>query len=173
MFLALSFFAFYTNRKNRSLNKQLELIAEVKTLKDNHQKLYEEMCKKEQEARKELDQKTKQSQQLMAMLHKARMEAAAEDIVIAIRQSADGHHVLAPEEWQQLFAAVDALYPQFRNMLTSNIGRFSEQQMKVCYLMCIGLSNPQINNVTGLPRTTIWRWTRSYSWITRLSVALS
>ena len=38
--------------------------------------------------------------------------------------------------------------------------------MQVCYLMRIGLTKHQIQNITGLARVTIWRWTKKYSWVT-------
>ena len=32
--------------------------------------------------------------------------------------------------------------------------------------MLIGLTNPQIINATGIPHSTVWRWTRKLGWIT-------
>lgn len=42
---------------------------------------------------------------------------------------------------------------------------FTEQQMQVCYLMRIGLSKTQIQNMTNLSRVTIWRWVKKFAWI--------
>lgn len=48
--------------------------------------------------------------------------------------------------------------------LLRELGTFTEQQMQVCYLMRIGLSKPQIQNMTNLSRTTVWRWVNRYDW---------
>ena len=39
----------------------------------------------------------------------------------------------------------------------NELGNYTEQQQQVCYLMRIGLSNPQIQNMTNLSRPTVWR----------------
>jgi len=54
------------------------------------------------------------------------------------------------------------------DMLLSRVTALNDQQMQVCYLMRIGMSNPQIRNITDFPRTTIWRWTKTFSWIKEL-----
>ena len=37
--------------------------------------------------------------------------------------------------------------------------------MQMYYLMRIGLTGPQINNVVDISRTTVWRWTNANKWI--------
>lgn len=118
-----------------------------------------------QKAKNELAEKRRQSQTLMQMLHRTEFSVQAEDVVISVKEAARGRRKLEGDDWQQLYAAVDSLYPGFRDILTERIGTFSEQQMQVCYLMRIGLNNPQIKNVSDVPRTTIWRWTKAYGWI--------
>lgn len=118
-----------------------------------------------QKAKNELAEKRRQSQTLMQMLHRTEFSVQAEDVVISVKEAARGKRTLEGDDWQRLYAAVDSLYPGFRDILTERIGTFSEQQMQVCYLMRIGLNNPQIKNVSDVPRTTIWRWTKAYGWI--------
>lgn len=118
-----------------------------------------------QKAKNELAEKRRQSQTLMQMLHRTEFSVQAEDVVISVKEAARGRRKLEGDDWQQLYAAVDSLYPGFRDILTERLGTFSEQQMQVCYLMRIGLNNPQIKNVSDVPRTTIWRWTKAYGWI--------
>lgn len=118
-----------------------------------------------QKAKEELAEKRRQSQTLMQMLHRTEFSVQAEDVVISVKEAARGKRKLEGDDWQQLYAAVDSLYPGFRDILTERLGTFSEQQMQVCYLMRIGLNNPQIKNVSDVPRTTIWRWTKAYGWI--------
>jgi hypothetical protein len=49
--------------------------------------------------------------------------------------------------------------------LFKKLGTFTEQQIQVCYLMRIGLSKHQIQNITNLSRVTIWRWEKKYNWV--------
>lgn len=114
---------------------------------------------------KRLNDKMKQSEQLMQMLHKAELEDSASDVVEAVRKSAEGKKKLSATEWQQLYSAVNSLYPDFKDSLMSRDGNLSEQQMQMCYLMRIGLTGPQINNVVDISRTTVWRWTNANKWI--------
>ena len=118
-----------------------------------------------QKAKNELAEKQRQSQTLMQMLHRTEFSVQAEDVVISVKEAARGKRTLEGDDWQRLYSAVDSLYPGFRDILTERLGTFSEQQMQVCYLMRIGLNNPQIKNVSAIPRTTIWRWTKAYGWI--------
>lgn len=118
-----------------------------------------------QKAKNELVEKRRQSQTLMQMLRRTEFSVQAEDVVCSVKEAARGKRTLEGDDWLQLYSAVDSLYPGFRDILTEHIGTFSEQQMQVCYLMRIGLNNPQIKNVSAIPRTTIWRWTKAYGWI--------
>ena len=68
-------------------------------------------------------------------------------------------------DWKQLYQAVDELYPTFKDKLLKELGTFTEQQMQVCYLIRIGLSKPQIQNMTNLSRVTVWRWVKKYDWV--------
>ena len=72
---------------------------------------------------------------------------------------------MATADWKQLYKAIDELYPTFKDQLLKELGTFTEQQMQVCYLMKIGLSKTQIQNMTNLSRVTIWRWVKKYDWI--------
>ena len=118
-----------------------------------------------QRAQEKLEEKRRQSQSLIQMLHRTELSAKAEEIVLSVKEAASGKRKLGKEEWQQLYAAVDSLYPGFRDTLVARLGTFTEQQMQVCYLMRIGLSNPLINNVVDISRSTVWRWTKAYTWI--------
>lgn len=123
-----------------------------------------------QRAQESLEEKRRQSQTLMQMLHRTELSAKAEDVVISVKETARGKRKIGAEDWQQLYAAVDRLYPDFRDTLVARLGTFTEQQMQVCYLMRIGLTNPLINNVVDISRSTVWRWTKAYAWIYGLGV---
>lgn len=114
-----------------------------------------------------------QNKSFMRLLHQTKLEGSAQDVVDAVRRSSEGRHEMSDEEWKQLLLAVDKLYPDFTDMLIRKLGRVDRQELRVCYLIRIGLSNPQIQNITNLPRTTVWRWTKKYEWIAELDKTVS
>ena len=114
----------------------------------------------------ELLEKLEQNKTFIRLLHQSELEGKAEDVVDAIKKSSVGKMEMGTADWRQLYEAVDELYPTFKDRLVKEFGDFTEQQMQVCYLMRIGLTKHQIQNITGLARVTIWRWTKKYSWVT-------
>ena len=157
--------------KKNTLLKEQQLASAQSEIADKEQKMKEiseELQHNEQlleTTQKRLNDKMKQSEQLMQILHKAELEDSASDVVEAVRKSAEGKKKLSATEWQQLYSAVNSLYPDFKDSLMSRDGNLSEQQMQMCYLMRIGLTGPQINNVVDISRTTVWRWTNANKWI--------
>jgi len=112
-----------------------------------------------------LSERMAQNQTFLNLLHQSELAGHAEDIVHAIRQTANGKKNMKDADWKQLYQAVDEIYPTFKDQLLKELGSFTEQQMKVCYLMRIGLSNSQIQHMTNMSRATVWRWTKKYRWI--------
>ena len=157
--------------KKNTLLKEQQLASaqsEITAKEQKMKEISEELQHNEQlleTTQKRLNDKMKQSEQLMQMLHKAELEDSASDVVEAVRKSAEGKKKLSATEWQQLYSAVNSLYPDFKDSLMSRDGNLSEQQMQMCYLMRIGLTGPQINNVVDISRTTVWRWTNANKWI--------
>ena len=117
------------------------------------------------EKEQQLSEKMDQNKTFIKLLHQSELEINAEDVIEAIRQSSTGKKNMTSADWKQLYQAVDELYPIFRDRLLSELGDFTEQQMQVCYLMRIGLSKPQIQNITNLSRVTVWRWSKKFDWV--------
>jgi len=117
------------------------------------------------EKEQRLTEKMQQNQTFLNLLHQSELEGKAEDVIEAIRQSSEGKKKMQPADWKQLYRAVDELYPTFQDQLLKELGTFTEQQMQVCYLMRIGLSKPQIQNMTNLSRVTVWRWVKKFDWV--------
>jgi len=113
----------------------------------------------------QLSEKMDQTRTFIKLLHQTELESKAEDVIYAIRQSSNGKKDMKSSDWKQLYRAVDELYPQFKDRLLKELGSFTEQQMQVCYLMRVGLSKLQIQNMTNLSRVTIWRWMKKYDWV--------
>ena len=136
--------------KRELLRVNAELSEYGKVLKDKEQQLAEKMD---------------QNKTFIKLLHQSELEGKAEDVIYAIRQSSMGKKDMKSANWKQLYQAVDELYPLFKDRLLKELGTFTEQQMQVCYLMRIGLSKPQIQNMTNLSRVTVWRWVKKYDWV--------
>lgn len=111
-----------------------------------------------------LNSKMEQNQSFLRLLHRSELEGRADDVLEAVKKSAGGTKKMTAEDWRRLYAAVNEIHPDFRSLLTERLGRFTEQQMMVCYLVRAGLTNPQIQNLTGLPRATVWRWVKKFEW---------
>ena len=141
------------NVKRELLRVNVELSEYGEALKDKEQQLAERMD---------------QNKTFIKLLHQSELEGKAEDVIYDIRQSSTGKKNMKPADWKQLYQAVDELYPLFKDRLLKELGTFTEQQMQVCYLMRIGLSKPQIQNITNLSRVTIWRWVKKYDWVMTL-----
>ena len=154
-------YAVYVKRRNKHLKEILDLSLELKKMTDNEKQL-ENMLRVQ---KLQLEEKMEQNKTIIKMLHQSELECSAEDVVYAVLQSSNGRKNMKPADWKQLYQAVDALYPSFKDLLLKNIGSFSEQQMQVCYLMRIGMSPKQIQGITNLSRVTVWRWTKKFDWV--------
>lgn len=137
-------------------------------VKETLYKVNEELALSEGELKKKerlLSERIAQNQTFLNLLHQSELEGSAEDVIYAIRQSSRGTKNMSTADWKQLYRAVDDLYPAFKDKLLKELGTFTEQQMQVCYLMRVGLSKPQIQNMTNLSRVTVWRWVKKYDWV--------
>lgn len=112
-----------------------------------------------------LSEKVEENKRFVSMLHKANMEENAADVVKAIKDASVGKHRMTAEEWQKFYHAVDMLQPELMEKIMHNLGKFTEQQQQVCYLMSIGLTNSQIENLTDIPHVTVWRWVKKFNWV--------
>lgn len=117
-----------------------------------------------------LEEKQALSKHLIQMVNRKQFEGSAKQIVERIRDAAEGRYNMRTEDWQGLGSAVEELYPGIsERILAHSGGHISEMQLRICHLMCIGLSNPQIQALTNTPRATIWRWAKKYEWILTLN----
>ena len=163
--ILLASFAYLYKELRTSLEKTTDELSNVNSeLQRVNAELseYEETLK---EREQQLSEKMEQNKTVIKLLHQSELEVEAEDVIYAIRQSSTGKKNMTSADWKQFYHAVDELYPSFRDRLLKKLGNFTEQQMQVCYLMRIGLSKSQIQNMTNLSRVTIWRWVKKYDWV--------
>ena len=80
----------------------------------------------------------------------------AGDIIEKVKKTSKGKYHLNDDEWKELLGAIDRLYPEFTYEVQAKFKKISEPILRVCYLMKIGLTGPQIVNLTDYPRQTVW-----------------
>ena len=83
----------------------------------------------------------------------------------AIAMSRMTDSVCRKSDWLRFYHAVDEFLPDLMERLAQHLGKFTEQQQQVCYLLSIGLTNTQIENLTDIPHVTVWRWVKKMEWV--------
>lgn len=178
--LLLSGLIFYFYRKKRLLDIILSKenrIRQVRALIEKRDKELDaekaEIEKKQRELENVTATNNKLSKQLLAAEEDFKMLIAqnreltkltlmsdisenAKDIVDKVKKAARGKYHLNDDEWKELLGAVDNLYPEFTYEVQAKFKRINEPMLRVCYLLKIGLSGPEIVNLTDYPRQTVW-----------------
>ena len=134
-------------------------------------KVQEELKAKDEELetnRSILADKIEQNKSLFSLIHRAEFEKNAAEIVSKVQMSAEGVKNMTPSDWNELYAAIDTMYPDFKSILLDKLGIISGRDMMITYLMRIGLSNRQIMNMTNIPRTSLYRQIKALQWIRTL-----
>lgn len=80
----------------------------------------------------------------------------AKKLVEKCKSASKGKYHLSDDDWKELLGAIDTLYPDFTYEVQAKFKKISEPMLRVCYLLRIGLTGPQITNLTGYPRQTVW-----------------
>lgn len=146
--------------KNKHLQKVLMLTGELSSIKDAQKKLL-----------LEVEQLKQQNENYDRLLHQVELQSKSSDIFNSLQQATIGLHKMNPDEWQQFYQVVDQQYPDFKKKMLAHLGSFSEKQMQFCYLLRMGFSKPEIENITDLTHVTVWRWEKKYGWIVKESGA--
>lgn len=186
LLLFLAFLTFYYRKRSHHLREQLknavilqdiknenkilehELVKANENLNDNKEKLkqaqerIERMDEELLTSTIQLQEKQQQNSLLKHLFHQKKLSEESKEILQNIRKAAMGQHHLTTEEWSTLYAAVDHLHPSFQEDLFNNLGSFDEQQMRVYYLLRIGLSCATIQNVVSTSRSSVYRWASTY-----------
>ena len=97
-----------------------------------------------------------QNRELTKLTLMNKIAGNAKDIIEKVKKAAKGKYHLNDDEWKELLGAIDKEYPEFTNEVQAKFKKISEAQMRVCYLWKIGLTGPQIVNLTGYPRQTVF-----------------
>ena len=122
-------------------------------------KLLEDIIAKERiirETEEALQTRTAQNRELMRHALMDHATTNAETTIRQFRKASEGRCTLTQDDWKRLFAAVDAMYPDFKDNVQERIKRLSEPTLRTCYLLKIGMTNPQIENLMDVPHQTVW-----------------
>lgn len=120
------------NLKNSSLSKQLE------------------------HAKYEFKMLVAQNRELTKLSLMSNVPDDSREIIEKAKKTAKGKYHLNDDEWRELLGAIDKMFPEFTYEVQSRFKKISEPVLRVCYLMKIGLSAPEIVNLTDYPRQTVW-----------------
>lgn len=179
-------YLFYYRKRNRHLRDMLRASAQIEDVRHDASILQQELAKARQELQRNKDDlaqakeenrkvadelkivtmqlrdRLQQNNNLVQMLHQDKLAGESENIVLSIRKAANGIRKLSQEEWYAFYCAVDTLYPTYKEVLVQRLDSLNEKQMRVCYLLRIGLGNSDIQKLTDTPRTTLHRWIKQY-----------
>ncbi len=125
---------------------------ELKTLNTTNSRLAKQLQGAEEDF-KLLVAQNRELTKLMLMNDIAKNDG---DIIEKVKKTSKGKYHLNDEEWKELLGAIDKLYPEFTYEVQAKFKRISEPMLRVCYLLKIGLTGPQIANLTDYPRQTVW-----------------
>lgn len=157
-FILLFFVGIILNerKKRKHLQRVLSITGELEKSKEEQQKLL-----------LEINRLSQQNETYTRLLLQADLHNASEDVFHKMQQASKGLHQMNPNDWRQFYHVVDEQDPKFIEDVRDNLGTFTEQQMQFCYLLRMGFSKQQIQNITNLSRITVWRWEKKYDWVLR------
>ena len=79
-----------------------------------------------------------------------------------IKASIKGRRKLTASDWQKIYDVVDKQRPDYYHQIASISKRVSEQKKQFYYLVALGSSDVEIMSLTGLSRSTLWRWNKLF-----------
>ena len=156
----------YYNKKQRLIGTILEKdnnIKEIRLFLQEKEKELESICSAKARLAEQLENSESdfkmliaQNRELTRLTIMSNISCDANDIIEKVKKASKGKYHLNDEEWKELLGAIDRLYPEFTYEVQANFKRISEPVLRVCYLLKIGMSAPQIVNLTGYPRQTVF-----------------
>ena len=156
----------YYNKKQRLIGTILEKdnnIKEIRLFLQEKENELESICAAKARLAEQLENSESdfkmliaQNRELTRLTIMSNISSEANDIIEKAKKASKGKYHLNDEEWKELLGAIDRLYPEFTYEVQANFKRISEPVLRVCYLLKIGMSAPQIVNLTGYPRQTVF-----------------
>ena len=114
------------------------------------------LSKELQNAKEDFDMLVAQNCELTKQTIMNNMAKSNGDIIEKVKKTSKGKYHLSDDEWKELLGAIDKLYPEFTHEVQAKFKKINEPLLRVCYLLKIGLTGPEIANITDYPRQTVW-----------------
>lgn len=144
------------------LNKENDIKHVKSAVRDKEQELVslnlknESLSEQLEHAKDEFKMLVSQNRELTKLSLMKNVPDDAKDIIEKARRTSKGKYRLDDDEWKELLGAIDKMFPEFTYEVQSKFKKISEPVLRVCYLRKIGLSAPEIVNLTDYPRQTVW-----------------
>lgn len=148
--------------KALAAEKDIELAKEKREIEQKEKELEvlnatnSRLAKQLQGAEEDFKLLVAQNRELTKLMLMNDIAKNADDIIEKVKKTSKGKYHLNDDEWKELLGAIDRLYPEFTYEVQAKFKKISEPMLRVCYLMKIGLTGPQIVNLTDYPRQTVW-----------------
>lgn len=131
----------------------------IKRLKDENEKKLQEQKILEEKLKTSKEQEKIRNVRNSELLRYALSHSTSTDISEIIEfftEASQGKRKVSEDDWSRLLKTVDSAYPDFRNSIVEKVTRISIPLLRTCYLIKIGMSNPQISNIMDTPPQTVW-----------------
>jgi len=107
-----------------------------------------------------LNETISKNERIRQTLNKMNFESNAESMLSNIKTVIKKYWVMTDKDWEKLHRAINGLYPSFEADLTAKFKGISDKSKKICYMARAGFTDTEIERLTGLPSTTVWRWAK-------------
>ncbi len=142
--------------KDRKLSKLHTLLISKAEEIEEKEKSLNELKQRTEELRATITKKRREMNEAIRMSNLSTTRISMPDIALSLERSAREGKAMSEELWQQLTNAIDQDAPAFREEITERIPRLSESMLRTAYLVKIGMTNQQIEILTGSPHQTTW-----------------
>lgn len=105
----------------------------------------------------ELQEKMKRNREIISLLHQNQLETNAEEIFGRIKMAAQDKNELSAKDWNDLYSVVDGQWPAFKEEICQHLSPLTDSRRRVCYLKKAGFSAREIEDITDISHSTIWR----------------
>ena len=146
----------YARQKQELENLQNLIFAQKEEMEEREGKILA-LEKELREKRKLLEDTKEEYRRLYADGIVQSPEGMDGSIKEKIDRACQSRYKLSEGEWNAFFSSVDAAFPVFFMQLENALDNFTPNRKKVAYLMKMGKKPLEIENATGLNRSTVWR----------------
>lgn len=109
-----------------------------------------------QKANNDFNMLVSQNSELTKRTLMKNMQGEDKEIIEKCLKTSIGKYNLNEEEWKELLGVIDKQYPEFTYEIQARFKKINEPMLRICYLLKIGFSKPEIAKITNYPRQTVW-----------------